>query len=407
MSSFDEYTEENDASWADDFDGADSVNEADSVDEDYVSPLSSGEVEEVDVESDDSTVDDEAATESELDDVFADESDVEFEADEIVDAEPLDSDEPLSGVVVLANENAVEVAISQPLNKEEAEELTEHIRSTADVLYVLIARAHAGQAWKPLGYSSFEKYVKAEFDISRSRAYQFLNQAHVIEAITAAAPEGTHIKISEAAARDLKNFVDELAPDIARNTEGLSGSEAGDVVEDLVNEYRERSKKPIEEDDTFDLDDVDLDDIEFDMPEFDNDGGGQSKGSEFDGLDNLDDLDDILGEKTDGFDEDPLAFRNKIENVYAFYTALSALDKMPPVSEIVSSIPEARRAHINQTLPKAVAWLNEFVSEWTKEHGSTESEDKNATETNDEVTEENLEFSEDYEDFADIETEKF
>lgn len=399
MSSFDENTEENDASWADDFDGADSV------DDNYVSPLSSGEVEEVD--SNDTTLDDDVEAESELDDVFADDSDIEFVDDEIVDAEPLESDEPLSGVVVLASENAVEVAISQPLNKEEAEELTEHIRSTADVLYVLIARAHAGQAWKPLGYSSFEKYVKAEFDISRSRAYQFLNQAHVIEAITAAAPEGTHIKISEAAARDLKNFVDELAPDIARSTEGLSGSEAGDVVEDLVNEYRERSKKPIEEDDTFDLDGVDLDDIEFDMPEFDNDGGGQSKGSEFDGLDNLDDLDDILGEKTDGFDEDPLAFRNKIENVYAFYTALSALDKMPPVSEIVSSIPEARRAHINQTLPKAVAWLNEFVEEWNKEHGSTESEDENSTEINGEFPEDNLELSEDYENFADIESEKF
>lgn len=399
MSSFDEYTEENDASWADDFDGADSV------DDNYVSPLSSGEVEEVD--SDDTTLDDEVEAESELDDVFADDSDIEFVDDEIVDADPLEGDEPLSGVVVLASENAVEVAISQPLNKEEAEELTEHIRSTADVLYVLIARAHAGQAWKPLGYSSFEKYVKAEFDISRSRAYQFLNQAHVIEAITAAAPEGTHIKISEAAARDLKNFVDELAPDIARETEGLSGSEAGDVVEDLVNEYRERSKKPIEEDDTFDLDGVDLDDIEFDMPEFDNDGGGQSKGSEFDGLDNLDDLDDILGEKTDGFDEDPLAFRNKIENVYAFYTALSALDKMPPVSEIVSSIPEARRAHINQTLPKAVAWLNEFVAEWTKEHGSTELEGETSTELDGELDEENAGLAEDYDEFADIETEKF
>ena len=400
MSSFDEYTEENDASWSDDLDGAASID-----DDTYVSPLSSGEVEEVEFED---AAEEETESEPTLDEIFTDESDTDFDFDEIVDVEPLDSDEPVSGVVVLASENAVEVTISQPLSKEEAEQLTEHIRSTADVLYVLIARAHAGQAWKPLGYSSFEKYVKAEFDISRSRAYQFLNQAHVIDAITAAAPEGTHIKISEAAARDLKNFVDELAPDISRSTEGLSGSEAGDVVEDLVNEYRERSKKPIDEDDTFDLDGVDLDDIEFDMPEFDNDGGGgQSKGSEFDGLDNLDDLDDILGDKTEGFDEDPLAFRNKIENVYAFYTALSALDKMPPVSEIASSIPEARRAHINQTLPKAIAWLNEFVEEWAKENGTQESADENSAEITGEATEEDNEFSEDFEDFADIENEKF
>ena len=392
MSSLDKNPEETADSWADDFDG-------DFVDESYVSPLSGGVVDE--------DADHDAAEDGEeFDGDFSEDADFDF--DGTVEPDAVDADEAVSGVVVLADENAVEVAdITKPLNKEEAEELTEHIRSTADVLYVLIARAHAGQAWKPLGYSSFEKYVKAEFDISRSRAYQFLNQAHVIEAITAAAPEGTQIKISEAAARDLKNFVDELAPEIARSTEGLSGSEAGDVVEDLVNEYRERAKKPVEEEDTFSLDDVDLDDIEFDMPEFDNDGVGQSKGSEFDGLENLDDLDDILGEKTEGFDEDPLEFRNKIENVYAFYTALSALDKMPPVSEIVGSIPEARRSHISQTLPKAFAWLSEFVEEWAKVHGSDEPESPEApdedVETHGDFSDDSHEPAGESDDFADIE----
>lgn len=385
-----------DDSWADDFDGDISIDDEVGED-DYVSPLSSGVVE--NLEGDDSD--------------FSD-----FE-DEAVSAEDDSASEStaLEGVVI-PDEKAPgdNLDFTRPLSREEAEELTEHIRSTADVLYVLIARAHAGKAYLALGYSSFEKYVKTEFDISRSRAYQFLNQAHVIDAITAAAPDGTHVKISEAAARDLKNFVNELAPEIKERTEGVDPEDAGAIIEDLVNDYRERAKKPQEEENDFNVDDLSLDDIDFDIPDFDSNGseGGGKGGSDFDDLDGFDNLDDIPGDvATGGFDEDPLEFRAKVENTYSFYTAIAALDKMPSVEEVVQAIPDARRSHIDATLPKVLAWLQEFSDKWNAvpgEDSSTESQSNNNDEAENNEAEnnevENDDFADFNDDFADIDTEE-
>lgn len=385
-----------DDSWADDFDGDISIDE--SVEDDaYVSPLASGVVENLD--------------EEDAEDDFSD-----FEDDEtpLVDEDPekVSESKALEGVVIPDEQPPGDnLDFTRPLSREEAEELTEHIRSTADVLYVLIARAHAGKAYLALGYSSFEKYVKTEFDISRSRAYQFLNQAHVIEAISAAAPDGTQIKISEAAARDLKNFVDELAPEIKERTEGVDAEDAGAIIEDLVNDYRERAKKPLEDDENdFNVEDLSLDDIDFDIPDFDNNGesGGKGGGSDFDNLDGFDNLDDLPGDVVPGgFDEDPLEFRAKVENTYSFYTAIAALDKMPAVEEVVQAIPDARRSHIDATLPKVLAWLQEFSDKWNATSGEATAEEANTD--NDEV--ENFEaetddFADFNDDFADIDTEE-
>lgn len=296
-----------------------------------------------------------------------------------------DENTPILGELVefsQENEGDAVAAFNAPLSKEQAEELTEHIRSTADVLYVLIARAHAGKAWLPLGYSSFEKYVKSEFDISRSRAYQFLNQAHVIEAITAAVPEGTRVKVNEAAARDLKNLIDELAPELREKTEGLSADEAGDVVVDLVQDYRERSKQNL--DDDYDVP-LDVDDVDIDLPEFDGEYKG-SGGGEFDDLDGLDNFDELLptGGTTTEFDEDPELFRKKLEHVYGFYTALNALEKLPDPQTIIAAIPDARRATIEEALPKALAWLTSFSEAWQESAKDNDESEEELTSSDDE-----------------------
>lgn len=326
-----------DESWLDDLGSDETV-----VDEEYVSPLASGSLE---------TAEDAGEVED-------------------IDFGDMEEDEPLEGVLILGAEDATEIAEfepDKPLSIEEAQELTEHIRSTADVLYVLVARAHAGKAHLALGYKNFESYVKEEFNISRSRAYQFLNQANVIAAVESAAPEGTKIRITEAAARDLKNFVDELTPDIKERTEGLDADEAGEVIEELVSDYRERAKKPvIDEGEDFNIDDFNTDDDD-ELFNFDNDGG-ESKGgggSEFDGMEDFDNLDGIIDEPTDESGvEDPAAFRKTVETVYAFYTALTALEKMPDFEEIIDTIPDARKASIDSSLPKALAWLTTANEVW-------------------------------------------
>lgn len=374
-----------DNSWADEFD-LDTDDTADG----YVSPLASGTVESVDT---DDTNDD-----------FTDIIDV-------VDAEV--ESPTVEGILVDESALAVvDLEEHKDLSVEEAQELTEHIRSAADMLYVLVARAHAGKAHIALGYGNFADYVRDEFDISRSRAYQFLNQASVIAAVEASTPLGTKIKITEAAARDIKNLIDELAPELKERTEGMSPDEAGDVVEELVNDYRERSKKPLDEE--VDLSDIDLDDIDFDLPEFDGESSGGGNKSDFENMENFDNLDDLLNDDEDdsGFNEDPSSFRNKVENVYAFYTALTALEKMPDVSEIISAVPDARKSQIDSSLPKALAWLTQANQVW-----NDQKEDKNVDLDQEiELEDDIFEFPEDEDvreqlnylsdDFTDIESEQ-
>lgn len=404
------YNEEatDDVSWSNDLD-------VDTVEEEYVSPLASG-----DYESVDDDIDPEEIVNEDLlaDDSFTDEDDSEFDfsddsSDEELDFDISDDSEvsPVEGVIVLADESPVaDLDVPKPLSVEEAKELTEHIRSTADVLYVLVARAHAGKAHLALGYKNFESYVKEEFNISRSRAYQFLNQANVIAAIEASTPDGTLIKISEAAARDLKNFVNELTPEIRERTEGLSPDAAGEVVEDLVADYRERSKKPIDEDNDFDIDDIDLDDIDFELPDFGGESSGGGGGSEFDNMEDFDNLDDLLNDNdTPGFDEDPSSFRQKVEHVYAFYTALTSLEKMPDVSEIIGAIPEARRPHIDSSLPKALAWLTAANEAWEAQKSGVATPDEDFESNEDFDVREDTELVEenDYsDDFTDIDNEQ-
>jgi hypothetical protein len=144
--------------------------------------------------------------------------------------------DPLEGELVPAV--SADVAALPPLNGDQARELTETIRNAAEVLWVLIARAHAGRAWSALGYDTWEAYVRAEFDMSRSRSYQILDQARVIAAIEASAPDGTPVKVSAAAARDLKGVLDDVVAEVAERTDGLDPREAAQVIADVVAEKR-------------------------------------------------------------------------------------------------------------------------------------------------------------------------
>lgn len=97
----------------------------------------------------------------------------DFDVDAMLD-EVSNDDETLEGTIVAVDDDSEQVSSTvyevstDELNVEEAKAITENIRSTGEVLYVLVSRAHAGKAHKALGYSSFENYVKEEFGMSRS-----------------------------------------------------------------------------------------------------------------------------------------------------------------------------------------------------------------------------------------------
>lgn len=330
--------------------------------------------------------------------------DEEFDIDTLVEESSLEESGEITPVWVEDNEETEGEIVSisdQELTAEEATELTENIRSTGEVLYVLVSRAHAGKAHLALGYSSFEAYVKEEFGMSRSRAYQLIGQANVIKEITDAVPEGTEISISEAAARDLKGVLDRVVPSLAERTENMSPEEASGVVEDTLNEFRE-----LDEDDIFNS--LSDDDIEALLGEdlfnlgggggsFDEEimgdlrdregfsstsgGGGSGNGSgsggggfddddmpDFDNLD-LPDIDDDLD--SIGGDSGGQSY----DTIYDFYGAIDTISNLPSPDSLIADIPDARITQVSMSANKAFEWLSEFSRKWEEKTSGLEKDE--------------------------------
>lgn len=94
------------------------------------------------------------------------------------------------------------------MSREKALELTSDIQSTTSALYVLLKQAHDDKAWVALGYKSWASYVEGEFDFSRARSYQLINQANVIAEINEAS--GVPLYITEREARAIKKRLPEI-----------------------------------------------------------------------------------------------------------------------------------------------------------------------------------------------------
>ena len=234
-----------------------------------------------------------------------------------------------------------------PLNTEQARQLTDSIRNASEVLWMLIARAHSGRAWQALGYQAWGDYVKAEFDMSRSRSYQLLDQARVIQAIEAAVPEGTPVSpISEAVARDLKDVLEEIVPTIRERTEGLPPDEAALVLEEIVEEQRDRLRE--ERDAAAAAVDDEEDDFAYDSP-YMGDGSGPKPPPIYDDLDEI----------------DVAKIRRNVNAAHDIYSSLSALASLPEeLDEVVDIIPEERHAQIDANLDKAIEHLTRFAEAW-------------------------------------------
>lgn len=125
------------------------------------------------------------------------------------------------------------------MGQTEAQEITNAIKSAATVTYALLAKAHEGKAHQSLGYDSWGEYVKAEFEMSPQRSYQLLDLSKAVKMIEAAAPEGTHIKLTEAQARDLKRELPRITERIHEETTGKTPEESREIIDDIVREERE------------------------------------------------------------------------------------------------------------------------------------------------------------------------
>lgn len=135
-------------------------------------------------------------------------------------------------------EGSVEI-IDAPLEEEAARKLTEDIKSTTTALYILLKKAHDTKAWISLGYSSWTEYISKEFDFSRARSYQLINQANVIEEINEAS--GLNLYITEREARDIKKRLPEITKKLKEDVKNadLDESEAEDKAKEIIKSEKE------------------------------------------------------------------------------------------------------------------------------------------------------------------------
>lgn len=137
-------------------------------------------------------------------------------------------------VIEIDKNKDVEVIMS----KDEAVKLTQDIKSTTTALYVLLKRAHDDKAWVAMGYKSWTEYIKNEFNFSRTRSYQLINQATVIEELDEAS--GVPMYISEREARAIKNRLPEITEKIQKlDKENMSDDEIKEKVQEIIEEEKE------------------------------------------------------------------------------------------------------------------------------------------------------------------------
>ena len=149
---------------------------------------------------------------------------------------------------------APHAAPAPDLTADEAQVLTAKIKAHVCQAWVLINEAHDRKAHRALGYATFEDYVRDEFDMGRSRAYQLLDQAHVIAELSEAAGMSTMVDtepvspmgdtetrttvppISERETRDLKPRLAEVADDVRERV--ANGTPPADAIRQAVDHAR-------------------------------------------------------------------------------------------------------------------------------------------------------------------------
>lgn len=275
--------------------------------------------------------------------------------------------------IVLHPVSSSSVEFFEPLNETDARALTDTIKSAVDVVWVLISRAHAGKAWVALGYETWADYVGEEFNMSRSRSYQLLDQSRVVREIEAAVPEGTTVNINEATARDLKGVLEEVLPEIRERVAGLDPDQASDVLSEIVEEQRERLREQREAD----IADAAINDDYFDEDDYGDNGypsngggGGYGNGN---GSGNYP-LPPMPPEDTTTAmdDVDIVEIRRNVNAAHDLFSSLSALAGLPEdLLKVFDIIPPERYAQIERNLPIAKERLDEFLRIWDSRNSET------------------------------------
>lgn len=233
-------------------------------------------------------------------------------------------------------EGSVEI-IDAPLEEKAARKLTEDIKSTTTALYILLKKAHDTKAWVSLGYSSWTEYISKEFDFSRARSYQLINQANVIEEINEAS--GLNLYITEREARDIKKRLPEITKKLKEDVKNadLDESEAEDKAKEII----KAEKENIDNSEDYDK-------------------------SDDDGWDYPNDYEDGDEEGSPAFDDNNYNFSEKDKLVYEnLIVTLKIFETMPnPVlfgEKIKNSNVDGKE--LNELAHKSIDWITKLINE--------------------------------------------
>lgn len=122
------------------------------------------------------------------------------------------------------------------MDEVEARRITDAIKGTTVRLWLLVTEAHDRKAHLALGYETWADYVKAEFKMSESRSYQFLDTGHVMKALAAAGIDVD--RVGPPPARVVARIKDRLT-DVKRAV-----SKVGDDPEEIDRTLRALAREP-------------------------------------------------------------------------------------------------------------------------------------------------------------------
>lgn len=141
--------------------------------------------------------------------------------------------------------------VVEACSTEEARDLTDRIKQHAEALWELLLEAHDRGAWRALGYSTWADYVAGEFDMSRSRSYQLLDQGRAVKAIQSATgvQDPGHVPLNSEAAQDIKPHLTDVTNDVRERVDNEpepSNDRVQEIVNETVDRYRDVAKREAE-----------------------------------------------------------------------------------------------------------------------------------------------------------------
>jgi hypothetical protein len=129
----------------------------------------------------------------------------------------------------------------EPVDQAQARALTDQIKAGMRQVCMLLLEAHRRRAWLALGYDSWERYVREEFSLSKSRSYELLDQAHVLRSIQLALGMPEVPRVSAYAAGEIKHLLAEVIDEVRLRAEADGAQpRVTEIVTEVVQVTRKR-----------------------------------------------------------------------------------------------------------------------------------------------------------------------